>query len=137
MPGADNKGGCLVSHAQVGLQSLTLHNVGCSVRACQAVGELLRSAEELRTLHLLNNMSDDEGAAAIGQASCCSPHPAITPAAVCAPLPIPSQPSIVQLAIAMCWCLTPVSRSLLHGWGPLRRVLIAVNGSILAGMVLA
>ena len=41
--------------------------MGCSVRACQAVGELLRQTEELRALHLLNNMSDDEGAAAIGQ----------------------------------------------------------------------
>lgn len=47
---------------------MTFHNVGCSVRACQAIGELLTRAQDLRSLALLNNMSDDEGAVAIAQA---------------------------------------------------------------------
>lgn len=61
----------MLSHAfaclQAGLQSLAFQNVGCSIRACQAVQELVQNSQELRTLHLFNNMSDNEGAVAIGQ----------------------------------------------------------------------
>ena len=53
---------------QTALQELAFQNVGCSIRACQAVGELVRHPQELRRLHLYNNMSDDAGAAAIAQA---------------------------------------------------------------------
>ena len=49
--------------------------MGCSIRACQAVAELVKHPQELRRLHLYNNMSDDEGAAAIAQAS---PHDTFT-----------------------------------------------------------
>ena len=52
---------------QAALESVTFHNVGCSVHACQAIGELLTRAQDLRSLALLNNMSDDEGAVAIAQ----------------------------------------------------------------------
>ncbi len=52
---------------QVGLQRLAFQNVGCSIRACQAVAELVQNSGELRALHLYNNMSDSEGAIAIAQ----------------------------------------------------------------------
>ena len=51
--------------AQAGLERLAFQNVGCSIAACRAIGELLTHAGALATLHLHNNMSDDEGAAAI------------------------------------------------------------------------
>ena len=54
---------------QAALQELAFQNVGCSIRACQAVAELVRRPQELRRLHLHNNMSDDAGAIAIAQAS--------------------------------------------------------------------
>lgn len=41
--------------------------MGCSIHACQAVAELVQHSGELRSLHLYNNMSGDEGAAAIAQ----------------------------------------------------------------------
>ncbi len=44
---------------QTALQSLSLQNVGCSINACKAVAELLAS-QELRLLHLFNNMSDNQ-----------------------------------------------------------------------------
>ena len=53
---------------QAALEELALGNVGCSIHACQAVRDLLREAGHLRSLHLYNNMSDDEGAQAIAQA---------------------------------------------------------------------
>ena len=53
---------------QSALQELAFQNVGCSIRACQAVAELVKHPQELRRLHLHNNMSDDAGAAAIAQA---------------------------------------------------------------------
>lgn len=56
---------------QVGLQRLAFQNVGCSIRACQAVAELVQNSGELRALHLYNNMSDNEGAIAIAQV--CTP----------------------------------------------------------------
>ena len=52
---------------QTGLQELAFQNVGCSIRACQAVQELVKHPQELRRLHLHNNMSDDAGAAAIAE----------------------------------------------------------------------
>ena len=53
---------------QAGLQELAFQNVGCSIRACEAVAELVARPQELRRLHLHNNMSDDAGAVAIAQA---------------------------------------------------------------------
>jgi len=53
---------------QASLRELAFQNVGCSIRACQAVAELVKHPQELRRLHLYNNMSDDAGAAAIAQA---------------------------------------------------------------------
>ena len=54
---------------QTGLQRLAFQNVGCSIKACQAVAELVQHSQDLRCLHLFNNMSGDEGAAAIAEAS--------------------------------------------------------------------
>ena len=74
---------------QTGLQELAFQNVGCSIRACQAVGELVRHPQQLRRLHLYNNMSDDAGAAAIAQAGptthipCDIPQPAVASDATC------------------------------------------------------
>lgn len=53
---------------QAALQELAFQNVGCSIRACEAVAELVKRPQELRRLHLHNNMSDDAGAVAIAQA---------------------------------------------------------------------
>ena len=50
---------------QEGLERLAFQNVGCSIAACRAIGELLTHAGSLAALHLHNNMSDNEGAAAI------------------------------------------------------------------------
>ena len=58
---------CYFVVEQVGLQRLAFQNVGCSIRACQAVAELVQNSGELRALHLYNNMSDNEGAIAIAQ----------------------------------------------------------------------
>ena len=58
---------------QAALQELAFQNVGCSIRACEAVAELVKRPQELRQLHLHNNMSDDAGAIAIAQA-CPTPH---------------------------------------------------------------
>ncbi len=52
---------------QTGLQRLAFQNVGCSVHACRAVAELVEHSQDLRRLHLFNNMSGDEGAAAIAE----------------------------------------------------------------------
>jgi len=54
-----------VLRAQPRLRSLGLLNIGCSPQACAAVAELLGAPEELRRLHLFNNMSDDAGALSI------------------------------------------------------------------------
>lgn len=45
---------------QAALQRLAFQNVGASIRACQAIAELVSHSQELRQLHLANNMSDDE-----------------------------------------------------------------------------
>jgi hypothetical protein len=51
---------------QEGLEFLSLQNVGASVHACKALGELLVHTQALSGLHLFNNMSGDEGAGHIG-----------------------------------------------------------------------
>lgn len=51
---------------QTGLESLTLHNIGCSPNACKALKELT-SNMKLKGLYLYNNMSGDEGAMAIAE----------------------------------------------------------------------
>uniref|UniRef100_A0A7S0R6D9 WPP domain-containing protein n=1 Tax=Chlamydomonas leiostraca TaxID=1034604 RepID=A0A7S0R6D9_9CHLO len=48
--------------SQPALESLSLQNVGCSINACRAVAELVTKSQDLRQLHLFNNMSDNEGA---------------------------------------------------------------------------
>ena len=58
---------CALAQVQVTLQHIAFQNVGCSINACRAVGELLQNSQELRSLHLYNNMSDNEGAIAIAQ----------------------------------------------------------------------
>ena len=64
----------LVALTQAGLESVAFQNVGCSIHACEAVNELMPTAEALHTFHFFNNMSDNEGAAAIAQVSkACSP----------------------------------------------------------------
>ena len=45
---------------QAALQRLAFQNVGASIKACQAIAELLVHSQDLRQLHLANNMSDDE-----------------------------------------------------------------------------
>jgi Ran GTPase-activating protein 1 len=66
--------------SQKQLKGLYLKNIGCSVNACKAVDELVASGG-LETLHLYNNMSDDEGAKSIAallgrspnmKVSCCN-----------------------------------------------------------------
>ena len=47
------------------LRKISFRNIGCSVAACKAIANLLSSRPTLETLHLYNNMSDDEGAFAI------------------------------------------------------------------------
>ncbi len=49
------------------LEKLAFQNVGCSIHACLAVEELMQNTGELRVFHFHNNMSGDEGAAAIAQ----------------------------------------------------------------------
>lgn len=51
---------------QAGLRRVAFQNVGASIKACRAIAELLPDAKSLQQLHLFNNMSDNEGAAAIG-----------------------------------------------------------------------
>jgi Ran GTPase-activating protein (RanGAP) involved in mRNA processing and transport len=51
--------------SQKTLESIAFRNIGCSVNACKAIGELLGCRETLKKIHLYNNMSDDEGAIAI------------------------------------------------------------------------
>ena len=41
--------------------------MGLSIRACQALAELLAKPGHLRQLHFRNNMSDDDGAIALAQ----------------------------------------------------------------------
>lgn len=52
---------------QTGLERLAFQNVGCSIKACQAVSRLTKHLTSLRSMRLHNNMSDDEGAVAIAQ----------------------------------------------------------------------
>ncbi len=47
------------------LRHIAFQNVGCSVHGCAAVDELLVHCSELRSIHLLNNMSGCEGAVSI------------------------------------------------------------------------
>ena len=41
--------------------------MGCSINACTSLAELVQNAQELRSIRLYNNMSDDAGAAAIAK----------------------------------------------------------------------
>lgn len=50
---------------QKNMKSIAFQNVGCSVHACEALDELLKDCQNLRCIHLLNNMSGDCGASAI------------------------------------------------------------------------
>ena len=50
---------------QKALKHIAFQNVGCSVHGCAAVDELLVHCSELRSIHLLNNMSGCEGATSI------------------------------------------------------------------------
>lgn len=52
---------------QPALEQLAFQNVGCSIHACTSLAELLQNTQELRSLRLYNNMSDDAGAAAIAK----------------------------------------------------------------------
>ena len=52
---------------QDALEEVAFENVGLSIRACQALAELLAKPGHLRQLHFRNNMSDDDGAVAIAQ----------------------------------------------------------------------
>ena len=52
---------------QDALEEVAFENVGLSIRACQALAELLTKLGHLRTLHFRNNMSDDDGAIALAQ----------------------------------------------------------------------
>lgn len=54
---------------QPALEELAVQNVGCSVNACKSLAELVQNAQELRTLRLYNNMSDDAGATSIAEVS--------------------------------------------------------------------
>lgn len=56
---------------QPALEQLAFQNVGCSINACASLAELVQNAQELRSLRLYNNMSDDAGAAAIAKVSSC------------------------------------------------------------------
>jgi Ran GTPase-activating protein (RanGAP) involved in mRNA processing and transport len=50
---------------QKALKHIAFQNVGCSVHGCAAVDELLVHCSEIRSIHLLNNMSGCEGATSI------------------------------------------------------------------------
>ena len=63
---------------QPALEELAVQNVGCSVNACKSLAELVQNAQELRTLRLYNNMSDDAGATSIAEVSCLT-HPSPSP----------------------------------------------------------
>jgi Ran GTPase-activating protein (RanGAP) involved in mRNA processing and transport len=57
---------CAKAYAgQKTLRHIAFQNVGCSVHGCAAVDELLVHCSEMRSIHLLNNMSGCEGAASI------------------------------------------------------------------------
>jgi Ran GTPase-activating protein 1 len=47
---------------QAALESMAIQNVGCSIHACAAVEELLVNSQDLKQLHLFNNMTDNAGA---------------------------------------------------------------------------
>ena len=59
---------------QEALESIAFGNVGCSIHGCRAVDELLQNTGSLKRLHLYNNMSGDEGAAAIARLLARSPQ---------------------------------------------------------------
>ena len=61
---------------QPALEELALQNVGCSVNACKSLAELIQNAQDLRTLRLYNNMSDDAGATSIAEVFTVSSIPA-------------------------------------------------------------
>ena len=52
---------------QPALEELAFQNVGCSINACTSLAELVQNAQELKSIRLYNNMSDDAGAAAIAK----------------------------------------------------------------------
>jgi len=52
---------------QPALEELAFQNVGCSINACTSLAELVQNAQELRSMRMYNNMSDDAGAAAIAK----------------------------------------------------------------------
>lgn len=52
---------------QKSLKHIAFQNVGCSVHGCAAVNELLVHCGNMRSIHLLNNMSGCEGAISIAQ----------------------------------------------------------------------
>ncbi|KAL0024197.1 hypothetical protein WJX77_006533 [Trebouxia sp. C0004] len=52
---------------QATLEELAFQNVGCSINACTSLAELVQNAQELKSMRLYNNMSDDAGAAAIAK----------------------------------------------------------------------
>ncbi|KAA6416961.1 MAG: RAN GTPase-activating 2-like [Trebouxia sp. A1-2] len=56
-----------LSDNALALQELAFQNVGCSINACTSLAELVQNAQELRSMRLYNNMSDDAGAAAIAK----------------------------------------------------------------------
>lgn len=58
---------------QEALESIAFQNVGASVHGCAAVNELLQCTGSLKRLHLLNNMSGDEGAQSIAAVLARSP----------------------------------------------------------------
>ena len=52
---------------QPALEQLAFQNVGCSINACTSLAELIQNTQELRSLRLYNNMSDDAGSASIAK----------------------------------------------------------------------
>ncbi len=62
---------CMITEAvlclQPALEQLAFQNVGCSINACMSLAELVQNAQELKSMRLYNNMSDDAGAAAIAK----------------------------------------------------------------------
>lgn len=65
---------CTPRYTQTALESIAFQNVGCSVKACAALDELLAPLSSLRRIALYNNMSGDEGAASIARIVAHSPH---------------------------------------------------------------
>ena len=95
---------------QAALQELAFQNVGCSIRACEAVAELVKRPQELRRLHLHNNMSDDAGAAAIAQARPAShaPPPCTSPCRGSERAPYSHHCSSLAGMVEV-WCESPTS----------------------------